>query len=387
MSQTVVLDKLRSERDQSRDAAIAMASQEDFDKESDAYKALQDRATALDGQIEQLVNLMTAREAADALDGRMAKASQRQTEERQQTQTGVQTRESWGEQFIRSDAFLNYGRNGRSAKFEVNMTQERALPITLGEMVTAGLRGTILQVDTSAPAAPTPLLDACMSVEVSGNAVEYVAWAKTSGGAATVTEGSAKPPVEYAPTVTPATLEMIAVYTQLTRQLIEDMPAVRSKIDGELRREIAREEEEHAAAALVAATLPTAEGADLLSAIRVGIGTVQAAGYTPNAVVLNPADWAELDVVVMGATLLGPAIGQSFWGLAPIAATSQPAGTATVGDFKAGVEHYFRSAISLFITDSHADTFLSNVFTLLAERRSLTAVVRPAALVECAAGA
>ena len=31
---------------------------------------------------------------------------------------------------------------------------------------------------------------------------------------------------------------------------------------------------------------------------------------------------------------------------------------------------------------SHADTFLSNVFTLLAERRGKTAVVRPQALVE-----
>jgi hypothetical protein len=178
---------------------------------------------------------------------------------------------------------------------------------------------------------------------------------------------------------------MIAAYTQLTRQLIEDQPAVRSLIDNELRREIAREEEEHAAAVLAAATLPTASGDDLLSGIRVGIGTVQAAGYSPNAVLLNPADYADMDVAVMGATLLGPVIRQSFWGLTPLAANSQPVGTATVGDFRSGVQRFYRSQISLFVTDSHADTFLTNVFTLLAERRSLTAVVRPAALVEVTA--
>ena len=55
-----------------------------------------------------------------------------------------------------------------------------------------------------------------------------------------------------------------------------------------------------------------------------------------------------------------------------------------MGDFRSAVQHYFRSQISLYITDSHADTFLSNVFTLLAEQRSKTVVVRPAALVEAA---
>ena len=38
-------------------------------------------------------------------------------------------------------------------------------------------------------------------------------------------------------------------------------------------------------------------GSNLLTAIRMGVGTVQAAGYAnPNAVLLNPADYATLDV-------------------------------------------------------------------------------------------
>jgi hypothetical protein len=75
-------------------------------------------------------------------------------------------------------------------------------------------------------------------------------------------------------------------------------------------------------------------------------------------------------------------IGQRFWGLTPIPHIAQTAGTATVGDFTVGVERYVRSGVNLYITDSHASTFIANVFTLLAESRELTVVTRPAALCE-----
>ena len=186
--------------------------------------------------------------------------------------------------------------------------------------------------------------------------------------------------------MTPATLDNFAVYTQLTRQMMEDQAAVTSLIDGELRRDVAKAEENDAAAVLAAAaaSIPDASGGgDLLAAIRVAIGTVQTAGYNPTAVLMNPADWADLDIAVMGLTNNGPAaVGRNFWGLRPIPSVAQAAGTAIVGDFTSAIHHYFRSAITLYVTDSHSDTFLSNVFTLLAERRSKTVVVRPAALVE-----
>ena len=47
------------------------------------------------------------------------------------------------------------------------------------------------------------------------------------------------------------------------------------------------------------------------------------------------------------------------------------------------MERYVRSTIDVFITDSHADNFTKNIFTILAEGRELAAVIRPAALVEC----
>jgi hypothetical protein len=115
----------------------------------------------------------------------------------------------------------------------------------------------------------------------------------------------------------------------------------------------------------------------------VGVGVVQAAGFNPGAVLLNPTDWAEMDVAAMRGTLAGATIRQNYWGLTLIPSIAQPVGTAVVGDFRAALSHYIRSQVAMYITDSHADTFLSNVFTLLAERRAKTVVVRPQALCEC----
>jgi hypothetical protein len=378
---TAVLDRLRQQRDEARDAAIAIAEAEDFNPEQPGpLPELEERAVGLDRQIERLAALQQQRAAADQLDGRLAKAAQTRAEQVSPVAAGL----TWGDAFVRSEEFGNYRGRGTSGQFELDApVQHRALPTGLADLIAAGLTPTKTTVDTTPPPAPTPLLDNINRVQVAGNAIEFVSWQKVAGGAAVVAEKGPKPSGEWAPTVTPDVLDTIAVYTQLTRQLIEDMPAVRDYINGELQRDVLRAEEAGAAAALAAATLTGVTAGDLLGSIRVGIATVQEEGYSPNAVLLNPADWADLDNIVMGATLNGPVIRQNFWGLTPIPSSAQAQGEAVVGDFRAGVTQFYRSAVALYITDSHADTFLSNVFTLLAERRAKSVVVRPQALVEC----
>lgn len=382
-NQDQVLEQLRAERDQARDTAIALAEADDFDPTAEAFRALETRSASLDSQIERLVTLYGARDQADALDGRLSRASAR-TEQREQAAPQM----SWGETFVRSEVFTSYPGRGTSGRLFIEDAPEtRALPIALADLVAAGWKGGSTSVDTTAPAVPTPLLNSMTTVTVSQNSVDAIAWSKIAGGADVVAEGAAKPSAEWAPVVTPTTLDTVAVWTQMTRQLIEDAPAVRDLINGELRREVLIKEEQLAAAALVAATLPTADGAgDLLAGIRVGMATVQAAGYTPRTALINPADWAALDIAILGGTLIGPTVNSSYWGLSLISSAAQPAGTVTVGDFAAGVQHYVRSGVSLYITDSHSSTFVENIFTALAERRAKTLVTRPAALCEVTAG-
>ncbi|MCA1784172.1 MAG: phage major capsid protein [Dermatophilaceae bacterium] len=392
MSNTVV-DRLREERDEARAAAVALAESEKFNPEDETYVALKTRAESLDSRIGELATLLEARKSSDALDGRLSKVESRR-QERSGWSVTSEPAPSLGDTFIRSDAFSEYSGSprGRMPKVELNM-QTRALPTGLSDIYGAGLLTTPTTTrDIQPPPFPTPLLDAVNRIQVSTNSVDLVLWEKVAGGAAVVAEKADKPSVEFAPVVTSDSLDNIAAYTQLTRQMIEDAPAVRDKVNGQLVREILRAEEAAVAAALGAAVLPTyagsvAAGDDLLSSIRAGVGEVQSAGYAPNAILLNPADWAALDNVVMSSTLNGPAIRQNFWGLTPIPVVGQAAGTAIVGDVYTAVENYYRSEIALYITDSHASTFLANVFTLLAERRSLAAVVQPNALVEVSVGA
>jgi hypothetical protein len=389
---TAVLDKLCTERDEVRAAAIAIAESDDFHPDDKTYVELRGRASDLDQRIGSLADLLDAQHAADNLDGRLAKSAQaRQT---RADAPAAQTRQSWGDSFVRSDAFTDYRGRGTSARFDLEFedVESRALPTGIADLIAAGLKPAPYSVDTTPPPAPTPLLSNMTQIQVSGNAIEYVKWAKVAGGAAKVAEKADKPSAEWLPSVASTTLDTIAVWTQLTRQMIEDFPAVRSYIDNELRRDVARAEEAEATAVLAASAaaipnVPVAPGTTLLAAIRAGVGIVQSAGYNPSAILLNPADWAALDVDVMGETLNGPVIRQAFWGLTVIPSTSQPAGTAIVGDFRSAMHHYYRSAISLYISDSHASTFIANIFTLLSERRSKTAVVRPQALAEATKGA
>lgn len=380
-----VLDKLIQERTETQAAAVAIAESDEFNPDDKTYVELRQRGNDLDARITSLAELLEQQQSADSLDAKLAKASTRQ-QQRQVDQ--VLTRSTWGQQFVDSDQFRAYGMRGTSGRLELDTdVQTRALPTSVADLVAAGIKGTITQVDTTPAPAPTPLIDNVNRVQVSGNSIEFIKWAKAAGGATVVAEEAAKPSAEWGPTVTPAVLDTIAVWTQLTRQMVEDYATVRSYIDGELQRDVVREEEAQATAAVAAAgaSIPDVTGDSLLAAIRVGIGTVQGAGYNPSAVLLNPADWAALDVGVMADTLNGPQIRQQFWGLTVIPSMSQTAGTALVGDFRTAITQFFRSAVALYVTDSHADTFVHNVFTLLAERRSKTVVVRPQALVECEA--
>jgi HK97 family phage major capsid protein len=366
-----MLEKLRRQLADVQARAKVIIESEERSEAADAnLSELLDEGERIQARIAELEKLEQLTAAARTLDRIESGAASRSSEQHEQRDE----RSSAGELLVRSAQFGEYRGFGSTSPLEV-----RALPTgtdAFGQFGPAVL-------DTALPSLQVPLLDLIPTIQVSGNSYDWITFTKVAGGATKVAEKAAKPSAEWAPTVTPITLDTFAVYTQLTRQILEDLSAVRTLVDTELAREVRRAQEAEAAAALAAATLPTAEGADLLAAIRVGIGTVEAAGYMPNGVILNPADYAALDIAVMGGTLGGPEVRQRFWGLTPVAASSQPAGTATVGDFAAGVQRHVRTGVNLYITDSHADTFIKNVFTILAEGREKTIVVRPAALVEC----
>jgi HK97 family phage major capsid protein len=347
------------------------------DTEADSLRSWQERCAKIDAQLVELnTNLESTRSYARLRD-EMEKRSDEPAQQSRQPQ--LETR-SVGQQFVDSPAFAAYTGHGQSPRFEAAdyMGFEARAAIT-----TANLAIPHFVLPPVVPTTTAPLLEVCGRVTVSSGVVD---WVEMGGDptAAVVAEGSAKPEATITATPKTSSLDTIAHWVQITRQALDDASYIRSVIEGKLRRGLLNKAEADMAAAIDASTgVQTAAGTDLLAAIRVGIGKVESAGYQPNAVALNPADFAELDIAVMGSTVSGPIQQQSFWGMRAVAAGAIPAGKAYVGDFQSGATLFDRGVTSVFVSDSHASLFISNILVILAEARLKSAVTEPLALCEC----
>lgn len=378
------LDALRALRDEARDAALALAANEDTDLENDEdFTALQERAVNLDGRIERIAAMIEQQNAARSLDTRLT-ITERETREADQGRTPSDL----GYAYINSEEYRSWGGRGNSPRFEWQGPQERALPMTLttfGDVLSLGANRT---EDVTPPRPAARFLPLLNVIPVSTNSVDYVTYEKVNGAAGVVAEGSVKPSIEWKATSASASLATIAGYTQFTRQLAEDSAAVRAFINGELAAEVLAAVEKEAADA-VADAIPALAGVNapaqsgVLGAVRAGKGAVATAGYTPNGFLVRESDLIALDIEVMERTGSAPNETTRYWGLAPIAVPDDylDEGETVVGDFRRGVTHYSRNSVQLYFTDSHAETFTYNILTALAETRALTRVVRPGALV------
>lgn len=290
----------------------------------------------------------------------------------------------WGEVFIESAAFRSYDGHGSSGRVDLPLRIEERAPID-----TASIWNTsnpYLYVPPL-PTISTPLIDAVTPVTTGGNTVSVMTMPGAYPLAAVVAEGALKPEADFVPTEYAATLHTLAHWKPITRQALEDIPQIQSIVETQLRGGISSAINQEIGAALAATALTVVGNTVDLATIRQAVGTVQAVGFPgANAVLLNPMDWAALDIDVMNSTSNGPNSAGNFWGLRPLADASVPEGTAYVGDFKAGVTLFNRGSASVYLTDSHADYFVRNILVVLAEARALAVVTQGAALVKIAPG-
>ena len=308
--------------------------------------------------------------------------------QREQRETAAAEPEfrSIGEAWTESHAYGDYMQTPRGNSASVSY-EMRAL------MTSASFAGAI-QKQRIEPSAPptlsTPLLSLIRSVAVQSGSIEWVFFPAAAPLGTVTAEGAPKSEGVIAPVVQTVTLDTIASWAKYTRQFGEDAPALIDFLNASLARGIMDKREALAAAALVAASIPVTANATgtLLQGIRRAVGTVQAAGYRPNAVALNPADYASLDLEVLGRTFNGPTVGTQFWGITPIPVGALASGTAYVGDFTTGMIELVRSDVQVYTTDSDitgagstaASDFRSNILTTLVEARTKPIVHRPEAL-------
>lgn len=325
------------------------------------------------------LSLHAAEEAEQsAVAGRGGLALASRSPGRQSGSGGLVRSGSWGSLFTESAQFKNYDGTGSSGRVEVPSLFDRA-PIDTTYVDTQPY------IFNPTPwVMTTPLLDAINRETVSNGNVEWISWPGAYPEAGEVAEGAAKPEADFAPIENAAALKTVAHWKGITRQALDDIPRIQAIIEGTLRGGVLRKLESSAAAALTSnAEIATEQTTDLLAGIRVAIGTVESNGYArPNVILLNPSDFAELDISVMGGTVSGPQRQQGFWGVQAIGVGAIPVGDAYVGDLKTGLTLFERGAASLYLTDSHSDYFIRNILVLLAETRALPVVTEPQAIVK-----
>ncbi|MFF5801600.1 phage major capsid protein [Streptomyces albogriseolus] len=314
------------------------------------------------------------------------------------------------EAFVRSAALEHFRANGKQGKFAVEHRAAPAGTVTTGTQPQQNTRVPgIIPQNPDMPLLVANLLDRQTS---DGNTLEYMR--DTSGPqstwnkAAVVAEGQDKPmsgPFTFDLITT--TLKTVAHWVPITRQAADDNGQLMGYINGRLTYGLEYKLDRQ---------ILTGNGTTEMQGILTtpGIGSYQqAAGdpatvptdpklitlrkaktqgelalYPPDAVVMNPLDWQdiELDTDANGQFRVITSVTDSgapmrIWGLTVVTSVAMTAGTALLGGYRMGATLWERQGITILMTDSHADYFTANTLVILAERRANVAVHTPQAFV------
>jgi HK97 family phage major capsid protein len=120
--------------------------------------------------------------------------------------------------------------------------------------------------------------------------------------------------------------------------------------------------------------------------IRKVLADSWAAGYPADAIVLNPADWGQMEIELMttaaGQTLYSVSEGgvPRLFSVPVVQSVGMTAGTFAAGAFGQAYMVHNREGVVVEMSDSDSDNFTKNLVTIRAERRLALATERPAAV-------
>ena len=330
------------------------------------------------------------RELADRLNSLEQKATA------QPEQKGVS---SWGEQFIKS---ANYGAfaGGNLNKLRVEVKNTLVGSDTnVAPQRNAGIVG-----GAFLPFAMEALLP---STTTSSNAIEFTKEASFTNSAAEAAEGAQKAESALTWSLVNMPVSTVAHWIKISKQLAADAPALAAYVNTRMRYGVNQKVDTQlvvgdGAAPNISGTYDTGNftahgytnaALTAISAtfkklvlIRKIMADLYVAGYPADAIVLNPADWATIEIELMttaaGQTLYSVSEGGQprLFGVPVIQAIGMAADTLQVGRFSEAYMVYNREGVVVEMSDSDGDNFQKNLITLRAERRLALATEKPAAV-------
>ncbi|UXR90909.1 phage major capsid protein [Agrobacterium tumefaciens] len=242
--------------------------------------------------------------------------------------------------------------------------------------------------------------DLVLPGQTASSTIEYVKETGFTNNAAPVAETTAKPYSDLTFDMTSSPVRVLAHLFKASRQILDDAPALRSYIDGRARYGLRFVEENqllngsgtgqnlHGLVPQATAFNPAFAAADetAIDRLRLAVLQVVLAEYPATAFVLNPIDWAKIELTkdAGGNYIIGNPQGSltpTLWNLPVVSTQAMAAGEFLTGAFSFAAQIFDRMDIEVLLSSENVDDFEKNLFTIRAEERLAFAVYRPESFV------
>lgn len=306
-----------------------------------------------------------------------------------------QTKEdSVGEQFVKSEGYKTF-QNGNTNRVRLEVKNTVTNPIGNTFSDRAGFVGGAFRSLT--------LESLLTSLSTNSNAVDYVRENVFTNSAAETAEGAQKPESALTTTLVSEPVSTVAHWIKISKQLAADNSALAAYINTRMIYGVNLRVENQIIAGngtapnmsgltktgnftahgYTAATLGAVNAR--LELIRRMIGDAWAADYPADTIILNPVDWALIDLLKdsQNRYLVGDPASMTtpmLWGLNVVVSNAMTVDTVIVAALGQAATFYNREGVTVELSDSDSDNFTKNLITVRAERRCMLAVERPAAI-------
>lgn len=325
---------------------------------------------------------------------------------------GEEEPKSLGQLVIDSEAYKAGNLTG-SSRASIKVSADRAAITTADTTVGTGRSpGTSLVPGArvpgifSLPDRQMTIRDLLLPGQTASNNVEYVKETGYTNNAAMVAETTAKPYSDITFDMASAPVRTLAHLFKASRQILDDAPALRSYIDGRARYGLRFVEENQllngsGTGQNIAGLVPqasafapafTPEAVTGIDRLRLAILQVVLAEYPATAFVLNPIDWAKIELTKDAGEnyIIGNPQGSltpTLWNLPVVSTQAMASGQFLTGAFSYAAQIFDRMDIEVLLSSENVDDFEKNMFTIRAEERLALAVYRPEAFVTGAVAA
>lgn len=319
---------------------------------------------------------------------------------------GQEEFKSAGQRVIESEAFKGMDSSARKS-MRVQMERKDLMNVTgtVGTGVSPG--NSLVPGDRQvgiihAPERKMTIRDLIMPGRTGASSIEYVVETGFTNNAGMQAEGAAKGKSNITFDLKSAQVRTIAHYFKGSRQLLDDAPGLASYIDGRAQYGLRFKEEQQllsgdGTGANILGILPqatnfvananvTVTNGTALDRMRLAILQAMLAEYPASGFVLNPIDWASIELTkdLEGRYIIASPVNGStprMWGL-PVAETQAMAqNTFLTGAFNLAAQIFDRMEIEVLLSTENEDDFIKNMVTIRAEERLALAVYRPEAFV------